>query len=134
MNKKSSLDGLTQAEADRRLARNGFNEVVETPFNFAKAVITRLWEPSAWILEAALIIEIVLGKGIQAGFIVLMSLFAAVNGAIQSRRASTVLRNLSHDLSPTTAVSRDGKWARVSAKSLVVDDLISLRQGGYYPG
>ncbi|KRN46021.1 hypothetical protein IV84_GL002062 [Pediococcus damnosus] len=133
MTKKNTLDGLTQAEADRRLARDGFNEVAETPFNFATAIITRLWGPSAWILEAALIIEIVLGKGIQAGFIVLMLLFAAVNGAIQSCRANTVLRSLSHDLSPTTAVSRDGKWKQVSAKYLVVDDLISLRQGDIIP-
>lgn len=133
MTKKNTLDGLTQAEADQRLARDGFNEVAETPFNFATAIITRLWGPSAWILEAALIIEIVLGKGIQAGFIVLMLLFAAVNGAIQSRRANTVLRSLSHDLSPTTAVSRDGKWKQVSAKYLVVDDLISLRQGDIIP-
>jgi len=44
--------------------------VAEPPFNFATAIITRLWEPSAWILEAALIIEIVLGKGIQSGFII----------------------------------------------------------------
>lgn len=70
MTKKNTLDGLTQAEADRRLARDGFNEVAETPFNFATAIITRLWEPSAWILEAALIIEIVLGKGIQSGVII----------------------------------------------------------------
>lgn len=133
MTEKNDLNGLAQAEADRRLARDGFNEVAEPPFNFATAIITRLWEPSAWILEAALIIEIVLGKGIQAGFIVLMLLFAAVNGAIQSYRANTVLRSLSHDLSPTAAVSRDGKWKQVSAKHLVVDDLISLRQGDIIP-
>lgn len=134
MTEKNDLNGLAQAEADRRLARDGFNEVADPPpFNFATAIITRLWEPSAWILEAALIIEIVLGKGIQAGFIVLMLLFAAVNGAIQSHRANTVLRSLSHDLSPTAAVSRDGKWKQVSAKHLVVDDLISLRQGDIIP-
>lgn len=133
MTGKNNLNGLAQAEADRRLARDGFNEVAEPPFNFATAIITRLWEPSAWILEAALIIEVVLGKGIQAGFIVLMLLFAAVNGAMQSRRANTVLRSLSHDLSPTTAVSRDGKWKQVSAKHLVVNDLISLRQGDIIP-
>ena len=79
-------------------------------------------------MEAALVVEIVLGKGIQAGFIVLMLLFAAVNGAIQSTRARVVLRNLSHELTPLVAVKRSDKWVTKPAKELVVGDLISLRQ------
>lgn len=133
MKNKVVLTGLTQAEAQKRLAANGANTVTEPPFNFAKAILTRLWEPNAWILEGALLIELVLGKGIQAGFIVLMLLFAAVNGAIQSRRANTVLSSLSHDLTPTTAVNRDGKWQRLASQKLVVDDLISIRQGDIIP-
>ncbi|WP_155285966.1 HAD-IC family P-type ATPase [Lacticaseibacillus zhaodongensis] len=125
--------GLTQAAAEQRLATDGPNEVQEPAFNFTKAILSRLWEPSAWILEAALILEIVLGKGIQAAFIVIMLLFAAVNGAIQSRRASIVLHSLAHDLTPTAAVKRDGQWAKLPAKKLVVGDLISLRQGDIVP-
>ena len=90
--------GLSQSEATARLHSDGFNEVKKPTVSFIQGVLARLWEPSAWILEAALVVEIVLGKGIQAGFIVLMLLFAAVNGAIQSTRARVVLRNLSHEL------------------------------------
>lgn len=113
MTEKNDLNGLAQAEADRRLARDGFNEVAEPPFNFATAIITRLWEPSAWILEAALIIEIVLGKGIQAGFIVLMLLFAAVNGAIQSHRANTVY-HMTYRRPPRSAAMASGNRCQPS--------------------
>ncbi|KLD59831.1 hypothetical protein WP50_15155 [Lactiplantibacillus plantarum] len=73
------LMGLTTTEVQERLQKYGPNVVPQRQFSFRHAVITRLWEPSAWILEAALLVEILLGKTIQAGFIVLMLLFAAVN-------------------------------------------------------
>lgn len=115
------------------MEQDGANEVVEPAFNMPKAILNRLWEPSAWILEGALLIEIMLGKEIQAGFIVLMLLFAAVNGAIQSRRASIVLHSLSHKLTPTVAVNRDNNWVLLTAKDIVVGDLISLRRGDIIP-
>ena len=125
--------GLSQSEATARLHSDGFNEVKEPTVSFIQGVLARLWEPSAWILEAALVVEIVLGKGIQAGFIVLMLLFAAVNGAIQSTRARAVLRKLSHELTPLAAMKRSDNWVTKPAKELVVGDLISLRQGDIIP-
>lgn len=127
------MAGLTKEEAAAKLAANGPNAVAEPTFSFPRAVLKRLWEPSAWILEVALVLEIAMGKGLQAGFIVLMLLFAAVNGAIQERRASTVLHQLSHQLVPTVAVQRSGTWLQRPARELVVGDLISLRQGSIVP-
>lgn len=125
--------GLDTATATQRLKSDGPNEVPEKPFSFSQAVLKRLWEPSAWILEAALLLEIFLGKTIQAGFILIMLLFAAIDGAIQSRRATTVLTSLAHKLTPTAAVKRDGRWQQVPAKDLVVGDLISLNRGDLIP-
>ncbi|MDV0429982.1 HAD-IC family P-type ATPase [Lactiplantibacillus sp. DA1] len=127
------LEDLTKQQAATKLAEDGFNDVPEPTFNFLKAVVGRLWEPSAWILEGALVIEVVLGKEIQAGFIALMLIFAAVNGAIQSRRAAMVLQELAHQLTPTSSVRRDGHWQLINAKALVVGDLISLQVGSVIP-
>lgn len=121
--------GLTSAEAARRLQQDGPNEVPLPSFSFAKAFFSGLWNLSAWILEAALILEIVLGKGIQAAFVLLMLLFAALNGAIQKRRSNRVLGDISHDLTPVVAVERDGKWTKVDSKDLVRGDLVSLSKG-----
>lgn len=73
--------GLTQAEADKRLKEDGLNEVPEPEYNFFKEFLSKLWNLSAWILEAALILECILGKWVQSLFVLLMLLFAAFNGA-----------------------------------------------------
>lgn len=125
--------GLTAAQVKQQQAQDGFNEVKETPFSFTRAVTKRLWEPSAWLLELALLLEIILGKEIQAGFIVLMLLFAAVNGAIQEKRANTVLRTLTQDLSAHATVLRDGRWTTIPARELVVGDQVDLRAGELVP-
>ncbi|AEV96003.1 HAD-IC family P-type ATPase [Pediococcus claussenii] len=125
--------GLSQKEAQKLLDQNGLNEVKLPIFKFWNAIGKRLWEPSAWVLEAALLIEFFLGKGVQAGFIVLMLLFAAINGAIQSRRANIVLGSLSEQLEPIVSVKRDNCWQQISSKELVVGDLINLKQGDLVP-
>ncbi|MFT9266734.1 HAD-IC family P-type ATPase [Oenococcus sp.] len=127
------IEDLSNQQAVAKLASDGPNEVPEPAFNFFKAIVSRLWEPSAWILEGALVIEVILGKGVQAGFIGLMLGFAAMNGAVQSRRASIVLQRLAHQLMPTISVRRGGQWQLIDAKALVVGDLISLQKGDVIP-
>ena len=48
------LQGLTDAQAEERLKKDGLNEVPEPEFNFFKEFMSKLWNLSAWILEAAL--------------------------------------------------------------------------------
>ena len=131
-NQQSNL-GLTDQVAAQRLSTDGPNEVPEPQFNFFKAILSRLWEPSAWILEIALLIEFFLGKYIQAAFVLAMLLFSALTGAIQSRRANNVLHSLSHKLTPTAFVKRSGKWIKIPSKDLVVGDIISLNKGDIIP-
>lgn len=123
------IKGLTQAEADNLLQKNGLNEVPEPQFNFFKEFLSKLWNLSAWILEAALILECILGKWIQSLFVLLMLLFAAWNGASKKKQSRRVLNNISHKLTPKVSVERDGKWQNIDSKYLVVGDLISLQAG-----
>ena len=126
---EKELQGLTEAEAEARLKKDGLNEVPEPEFNFFKEFMSKLWNLSAWILEAALILECILGKWIQSLFVLLMLLFAAFNGATQKKKSRRVLNTISHELTPTVAVKRNGKWKKVNSKYLVVGDLISLKRG-----
>ncbi len=123
------LTGLTQAEAEKRLKKDGLNEVPEPKYNFWKEFAGKLWNLSAWILEGALILEFILGKRIQALFVLAMLLFAAWNGASKKKQSRRVLDNISHKLTPTVAVKRDGKWIKLNSKELVVGDLVSLQAG-----
>ncbi|EFG55083.1 HAD-IC family P-type ATPase [Lactobacillus amylolyticus] len=124
-----NIHGLSQAEAEKRLKKYGLNEVPEPKYNFWKEFASKLWNLSAWILEGALILEFALGKRVQALFVLGMLLFAAWNGASKKKQSRKVLDSISHKLTPTVAVERDGKWIKISSKQLVVGDLISLQRG-----
>ncbi|MCT6890954.1 MAG: HAD-IC family P-type ATPase, partial [Lactobacillus sp.] len=91
--------------------------------------LSKLWNLSAWILEAALLLECILGKWIQSLFVLLMLLFAAWNGASKKRQSRQVLNNISHKLTPTISVQRDGEWLNIDSKYLVPGDLISMQAG-----
>ena len=123
------IKGLTQAKADELLTKNGLNEVPEPQFNFFKEFLSKLWNLSAWILEAALLLECILGKWIQSLFVLLMLLFAAWNGASKKKQSRRVLNNISHKLTPTVSVMRDGKWQNIDSKYLVPGDLVSIQAG-----
>lgn len=123
------LQGLTDAQAEERLKKDGLNEVPEPEFNFFKEFMSKLWNLSAWILEAALLLECILGKWIQSLFVLLMLLFAAFNGATQKKKSRRVLNKISHELTPTVSVKRSGKWKQINSKFLAVGDLISLKRG-----
>ncbi|WP_278415944.1 HAD-IC family P-type ATPase [Lactobacillus taiwanensis] len=123
------LQGLTQSQAEERLKKDGLNEVPEPEFNFLKEFMSKLWNLSAWILEAALLLECILGKWIQSLFVLLMLLFAAFNGATQKKKSRRVLNTISHELTPSVSVKRDGKWQQINSKFLAVGDLISLKRG-----
>lgn len=124
-----NIHGLSQAEAEKRLKKDGLNEVPEPKYNFWKELASKLWNLSAWILEGALILEFALGKRVQALFVLGMLLFAAWNGASKKKQSRKVLDSISHKLTPTVAVERDGKWIKINSKQLVVGDLISLQRG-----
>ena len=126
---EKELQGLTDAQVQELLKKDGLNEVPEPEFNFFKEFMSKLWNLSAWILEAALLLECFLGKWIQSLFVLLMLLFAAFNGATQKKKSRKVLNTISHELTPTVAVKRNGKWIKLNSKYLVVGDLISLKRG-----
>jgi H+-transporting ATPase len=54
---ESSPDGLTQAEADKRLTQYGPNEVAEKKTNEILKFLSYFWGPIPWMIEAAVILS-----------------------------------------------------------------------------
>ncbi len=54
--------GLTSDEAGRRLAEIGPNAVRQVAPPRWRTYLAKFWSPIAWLLEAALVVEIGLGK------------------------------------------------------------------------
>ena len=57
---KTSPDGLSQAEAEKRLAQYGPNEIEEKKTKPLLKFLTYLWGPIPWMIEAAVILSGVL--------------------------------------------------------------------------
>ena len=125
--------GLAEAEVESRRARLGYNEIIEERPNPVAAVSKRLWGPIPWMLEAALVLELVLGKVAEPAIIAAWLLFSVVVGAVQERRARRALELLRSRLQVTAQVLRDGHWQMRPARELVPDDSIRLRPGDLVP-
>ena len=125
-----SPDGLTSDEARRRLATSGPNSMPDTAENPLRRALTKFWSPIPWMLEAATILELVLGKYVEAGIIAVLLLFNAALGFFQEGRAQATLAALKKRLALTASVRRDGAWKNLPAADLVPGDIIKLSLGG----
>jgi len=96
----------------------------------AQRAIEKLWAPIPWMLEAAIVLELVLGKYVEGGIITVLLLFNAALGFFQEGRAQATLAALKKRLALTASVRRDGAWKNVPAAGLVPGDIVKLSLGG----
>jgi H+-transporting ATPase len=121
--------GLTSDEARRRLEKFGPNAVPDTALHPLRRALTQLWAPVPWMLEAAVVLEIVLGKYIEAGVIAVLLAFNAALGFLQEGRAQATLDALKSRLALNASVRRDNTWATVPASGLVPGDIVKMSLG-----
>jgi H+-transporting ATPase len=125
-----SPDGLTSEEARRRLDQVGPNSMPDTSSHPARSALEKLWAPIPWMLEAAIVLEIVLGKYVEGGIIAVLLVFNAALGFFQEARAQATLAALKKRLAMTASVRRDGAWKNLPAADLVPGDIVKLSLGG----
>jgi H+-transporting ATPase len=121
--------GLTSVEARNRLVKLGANAVPDTSLHPLRRALTKFWAPVPWMLEAAIVLEIVLGKYVEAGIIAVLLAFNAGLGFIQEGRAQATLAALKSRLALNASVKRDNTWTTVPAAQLVVGDILKLSLG-----
>jgi H+-transporting ATPase len=85
------------------------------------------------MLEASVILELILGKYIEAGIIGALIFFNAVMSTIQENRAQNALALLKKRLTVTSRVLRDGTWKMIPSTDLVPGDTVYLRMGDLVP-
>jgi len=121
--------GLTSDEARRRLEKFGPNAVPDTSLHPLRRALTKFWAPVPWMLEAAIVLEIALGKYVEAAIIAALLAFNAILGFFQEGRAQATLAALKARLALNAAVRRDNVWVTVPATELVPGDLVKLSVG-----
>jgi H+-transporting ATPase len=129
----SSPDGLTQAEAEKRLAKYGPNEIQEKKSNPLLRFLSYFWGPIPWMIEAAVILSAVARHWPDFGIILLLLVANAVVGFWEEHQAGDAIAALKAKLAVKARVKRDGKWVEAPACGLVPGDVIRLRLGDIVP-
>ena len=129
----SSPDGLTEAEAQKRLAQYGPNEIAEKKTNEILKFLSYFWGPIPWMIEAAVILSAVARHWPDFGIILLLLLANGAVGFWEEHQAGNAIAALKATLAIKARVKRDGKWVNPAARELVPGDAIRLRLGDIVP-
>ncbi|MBN1922270.1 MAG: cation-translocating P-type ATPase [Anaerolineae bacterium] len=133
--------GLTTAEAQKRLATYGPNQLQERPpVSFWKRLLDQLRGFVVLILIAAAVISASLdifgideGGLVEAGVIMAIVILNAAIGVIQESKAEEALAALKKMAAPEAHVMRDGHRVVVAAHALVPGDIVLLEAGNVIP-
>jgi H+-transporting ATPase len=129
----SSPQGLSQAEAEKRLTQYGPNEIAEKKTNAFLKFLTYFWGPIPWMIEAAVILSGVVGHWLDFFIILLLLCSNAVVGFWEEHQAGNAIAALKAKLAINARAKRDGKWTTPKASDLVPGDVIRLRLGDIVP-
>jgi len=125
--------GLNDAELQAKRKQYGYNEIPEKHVGPVMGTLKRMWGPIPWLLEAAMIFELILGKGAQAIVVFLLLVFSAVTGEVQEKRAKKAIGYLHQQLQINVRVLRNGTWQTLPSRELVPGDIVHARVGDIVP-
>ncbi|MEP7243758.1 MAG: cation-translocating P-type ATPase, partial [Gammaproteobacteria bacterium] len=127
-------EGLTQREAQSRLAVEGYNDLPTAGRRSAFAIaLDVMREPMFALLLGAAVLYAVIG---DLGEALVLAAFATVSVAIamiQRGRSERVLDALRDLTSPRALVIRDGERQRIPGRNVVRGDLLVLTEGDRVP-
>ena len=129
----SSPDGLSQAEAEKRLTQYGPNEIEEKKTNLLLKFLAYFWGPIPWMIEVAVILSGAVRHWPDFFIILLLLVTNAVVGFWEEHQAGNAIAALKAKLAIKARVKRDGKWVNPAARELVPGDVIRMRLGDIVP-
>ena len=126
----SQANGLSEAEASRRLAEGGPNEIEQalrhTPLRMLAA---QLSSSMILVLLAAALVSGIVGDLADTVAILVIVLLNAVIGVVQEYRAERSVAALRRLAAPVARVLRDGLDGSVPASEIVPGDIVRLEAG-----
>ena len=131
---RSSPDGLTSAEAQRRALQYGSNELTRHEgVNWAKEVWSQFTQPLALLLWVAAGLEFAISSSTIGIAIVLVILINAIMSLAEERQAERSVEALSAYLPQQTTAMRDGRLLTLDVSDLVPGDVILMEEGERVP-
>ncbi|MEO7207780.1 MAG: plasma-membrane proton-efflux P-type ATPase [Steroidobacteraceae bacterium] len=129
----ASENGLTEAEAVTRLAKDGPNALKTKKENLLLKFLSYFWGPIPWMIEGAVILSAVVQHWLDFGIILFLLCSNACVGFWEEHQAGNAIAALKKKLAVNARAKRDGKWGTPKAVDLVPGDVIRLRLGDIVP-
>jgi H+-transporting ATPase len=129
----TTVRGLSDAEAARRIEACGYNEIAEKKINPFKKFLLYFWGPIPWLIEVAIVLSAIIGRWDDLSIIAALLLLNAVVGFWQERKADTAIEFLKQRLAPHARVMRGDAWKDIPARDLVPGDVVRVRLGDIVP-
>ena len=136
---ESNAKGLTGAEAQRRLTRDGKNKLAEAKKDsLFKRFLSQMADPMILVLIAAAAVSGVTsfyaGESFADVIIILaVVVINALLGMYQESKAEKAIEALQEMAAATSRVLRDGRIEQVKSEELVVGDVVLLEAGDAVP-
>lgn len=131
--RRMSSEGLSEEEARARLQEHGYNELADQRVSPIRQLLSHLWGPIPWMIEAAALLSAVVGDWTDFTIISVLLFANAAVGFWEEYQAGNAIAALKEKLALKARVRRDGKWKTIPARELVPGDLIRIRLGDIVP-
>jgi Ca2+-transporting ATPase len=126
--------GLSQSEAQKRLAHYGSNELQkEKRSSRIKMFLEQFTDILIVILLVATALSVAIGEIVDAIVIIAIVLATAILGFVEEFRSEKAVEALKKMTAPTTVVRRDGKEVKIQSTEIVPGDIILLHTGDKIP-
>ena len=135
----STEEGLTKAEAEKRLVQYGPNRLEEAKKDsFFKRLMKQLSDPMIIVLIAAAVVSGITSAYTNESFadvfiILFVVIINALLGMYQESKAEKAIEALKEISAATSKVLRDGEIVSIPSDSLVPGDVIALEAGDAVP-
>jgi Ca2+-transporting ATPase len=130
----TSRGGLTQKEADRRLAKYGENALPQSKrFSKIEIFINQFKSVLIYVLLIAAAISFFLGETTDMAVILAAVVINVIIGYIQENKAEEALAMLRKSIKQFSIVMRDGKEIEIESTQLVPGDLLICHTGDKVP-
>lgn len=129
----TTLDGLAESEAQRRLTLFGRNEIPTEKRRPVVDFLSRFWGPMPWLLELAIVLSVILKHHLEAVIIAVLVVINSVIGYRHHQSSQKSLELLRERLAIKARLLRAGKWATRDAASIVPGDIMVVQVGDVVP-
>lgn len=131
---KNKMKGLTEEEVIEKRKKCGYNELSQKKKKtILNMIFEQLSDAMIIILFVAAIVSYLLGEKAEAIVILVIIIINIIISVFQEKKAENAVELLKSMNAPNVKVLRDGIRKIISAKELVIDDIVFIEDGDIVP-